>query len=147
MQPTSTARRLAFAPSEKSSWQLLARFARRQDFNRAPCPIVPNGVARNPSFPFPNLSRAVLVAPCAAGPLRATPASASLLRDLLTAVASSKRSLSFAFVILFARSSLPSNNLKRSNTKSRYLKRELHYSAIRCYEYENNMGKLNFFLE
>jgi hypothetical protein len=39
-------------------------------------------------------------------PLRASPASASLLRDLLTAVTPSKRLPTFAFVILFARSSL-----------------------------------------
>jgi hypothetical protein len=73
-----------------------------------PAPIVPNGgCASNPSFALPDLSIAVLVASCAApSPLRATSASASLLRDLLTAVAPSKRSPSFAFVILFARSSL-----------------------------------------
>ena len=74
------------------------------------------GVALEPkAFRSLALSRAVLVVRCAAGPLRATPASASLLRDLLTAVAPSKRFLTFAFVILFARSSLQPNNLKRHN--------------------------------
>ena len=72
-----------------------------------PCPQCPQwGLRPTQSFPLPNLSRAVLVVRCAAGPLRASPASASLLRDLLTAVTPSKRSLTFAFVSLFARSSL-----------------------------------------
>ena len=77
-------------------------------------PLAPNrGCAGNPSFPLPDLSIAVLVASCAArSPLRATPASASVLRDLLTAVAPSK-GVSIFCVRYSVRSFLaPSNNLK-----------------------------------
>jgi hypothetical protein len=95
-------------PFQDPNGKLLAHFARSRVRVRPPAPIVPNGgCASNPSFPLPDLSIAVLVASCAArSPLRATPASASLFRDLLTAVAPSKGVSIFCFVILFARSSL-----------------------------------------
>jgi hypothetical protein len=71
------------------------------------------GVALEPkAFRSLALSRAVLVVRCAAGPLRASPASASLLRELFDSGHSKQTVLTFAFVILFARSSLQQNNLK-----------------------------------
>jgi len=94
-------------PSETLNTTVFARFRSQIVSWRPPAPIVPNGgCAQSQSFPLPKLSRAVLIVRCAAGPLRASPASASLLRDLLTAVTPSKRFPTFAFVILFARSSL-----------------------------------------
>src|SRR5260221_6411587 len=106
------------------------------EFGRAPLPPCPQwGLLGSPSFPLPKLSRAVLlVAPCAAGPLRATPASASLLRDLLTAIAPSKRFLSFAFVSLFARDLAPSQQPQKVQySKSDVLERIDSNTDYDCY--------------
>src|SRR5260221_2458351 len=113
------------------------------EFGRSPLPPWPQwGLLGSPSFPLPKLSRAVLiVAPCAAGPLRATPASASLLRDLLTTIAPSKRFLTFAFVILFARFLAPRKQPQKVQHQARYFR--AHNPGI---ESENNMKNSYFFL-
>ena len=78
------------------------------NFVAPPCPHCPQwGLRSNPKLSAPSpcqeLSSSFVVQLV---PYGLPPASASLFRDLLTAVAPSKRLLSFAFVILFARSSL-----------------------------------------
>ncbi len=101
-------------PSETLNTTVLRSLSLADSFVAPPAPIVPNGgCAQSQSFPLPKLSRAVLiVVRCAASPLRASPASAPLLRDLLTAVTPSKRVPNFC-VRYSVRSFLaPVSNLK-----------------------------------
>jgi hypothetical protein len=122
-------------PSQDLKRQSLARFARRWNSTAPPAPIVPNGDCSGAqAFRSLTCQELSFVAPCAAGPLRATPASASLLRDLLTAIAPSKRFLSFAFVSLFARDLAPSKQPQKVQyRKSDVLERTGSNTDYDCY--------------
>jgi hypothetical protein len=104
-----------------------------QSTPRSPPSLHPQAVNKISSKTLTDQLRS-LVAPCAAGPLRATPASASLLRDLLTAIAPSKRFLSFAFVSLFARDLAPSKQPQKVQyRKSDVLERTSSNTDYYCY--------------